>query len=430
MNGTPIEAGAALGEWLARGRRLHRRDMVLEVTRCATVARRLGALPLPFPVVTVAGTNGKGSCVALIEAMLKASGVRVGSYLSPHLVHFSETVRVQGRELDDASLCAAFARVEAVRAAVPLTRFEFQTLAAVEALRAAGVEAAVLEVGIGGRDDAVNVFEPDVALVTNVSIDHVRWLGDTREQIASHKAGILRPGKPAVFGGPDPPAALRAHAAAIGAPLYRSGREFVAETRQGSWTWRDAGAVYPNLPLPASGASFRYDNAAAAIMAMRLLPRRLRASPEQVAQALAAPALPARQQILAGEVEKIIDVAHNLEAVRALGSAVRARSAGGRTLSVFSMLGDKDVAGATGCMRNVVDEWFVSGLPGSRGLDAADLVAKMAPGIRPSVHRDVGSAYRAACEAARPGDRIVVWGSFHTARAAFEGEGRPPPVGG
>ena len=404
--------------------------MVLEVTRCAAVARRLGALPLPFPVVTVAGTNGKGSCVALIEAMLAASGVRVGSYLSPHLVRFSETVRVQGRELDDASLCTAFARVEAARSGTPLTWFEFQTLAAVEALRAAEVEAAVLEVGLGGRDDAVNVFEPDVALVTNVSIDHVRWLGETREQIASHKAGILRPGKPAVFGGQEAPAALCAHAAGLGATLYRFGRDYVAETRPGAWTWRGAGAVYPNLPLPATNASFRYDNAAAAIMTMRLLPRRLRTGPEQIAQALAAPGLPARQQIVAGEVEKIIDVAHNLEAVRALTSELRARSARGRTLSVFSMLGDKDIAGATGCMRSVVDDWFVSGLPGSRGLDAPDLVARMAPGIHPSVHRDVGSAYRAACEAARPGDRVVVWGSFHTACVAFASEGRPSPAGG
>ena len=418
----------SLGEWLARGRRLHPRDVVLETTRCAAVARRLGRAPPPFPVVTVAGTNGKGTCVALLEAMLAAAGVRVGAYLSPPLIRFPETVRVAGRDLDDPSLCAAFARVEAARGDTPLTAFEFQTLAAVEALCAAGVDVALLEIGMGGRDDAVNVFDPDVALVTNVGIDHVRWLGSTREEIASHKAGILRAGKPVVYGGRGPPAALCARAAALEAPLHRLGREFAAEVRDGSWSWRAGAVLYPDLPAPSLNGPFWYDNAAAAIMAMRLLPRRLRAGPRHVAQAVAGVALPARQQVLAGEVEKIIDVAHNFDAVRALRSALRDRGTRGRTLSVFSMLKDKDIAGATACMRGVIDGWFVSGLPGPRGLDVYALSARMAPGLRPSLHRDIEGAYRAACEAARPGDRIVVWGSFHAARAALRSES--PRTGG
>ena len=419
---------AAIGEWLAWGRSLHLRDVVLETTRCAAVARRLGSVPPPFPVVTVAGTNGKGTCVALLEAMLAAAGARVGAYLSPPLIRFSETVRVGGRELEDVALCAAFARVEAARADIPLTAFEFQSLAAVEALRAAGVEVAVLEIGMGGRDDAVNIFEPEVAVVTNVGIDHVRWLGSTREEIASHKAGIVRAEKPVVYGERSLPAALGDQARALGAPLYRLGREFETEAQDGGWSWRNGEAVYPELPAPPLVGPFWYDNAAAAIMAMRLLPRRFRASPRHVANAVAGVALPGRQQVLAGEVEKIIDVAHNFDSVRALRSALRGRSARGRTLSVFSMLEDKDIEGATACLRDVTDGWFVSGLPGPRGLDARALVARMTPGLGPRLHRDIASAYRAACEAARPGDRIVVWGSFHAARAALEVES--PRTGG
>ena len=422
----PAGTDAALGEWLAWGRRLHPRDVVLETTRCAAVARRLGSLPPSFPVVTVAGTNGKGTCVALLEAMLAAAGAGVGAYLSPPLIRFSETVRVGGREVEDAALCAAFARVEAARADVPLTAFEFQSLAAVEALRAAGVEIAVLEVGMGGRDDAVNIFEPEVAVVTNVGIDHVRWLGSTREEIASHKAGIVRAEKPVVYGERSLPAALGEHAGALGAPLHRLGREFVTEAQDGSWSWRNGEVVYPELPAPPLDGPFWYDNAAAAIMAMQLLPRRFRASPRQVAKAVAGVALPGRQQVLAGEVEKIIDVAHNFDSVRALRSALEGRRTRGRTLSVFSMLKDKDIEAATACLHDVMDGWFVSGLPGPRGLDARALAARMAPGLSPRLHRDIAGAYRAACEAARPGDRIVVWGSFHAARAALDVESQRP----
>ena len=198
----------------------------------------------------------KGTCVALLESMLGAAGARAGAYLSPPLLRFSETVRVGGRAVEDAALCAAFARVEAAREDIALTAFEFQSLAAMEALRAEGAEVAVLEIGMGGRDDAVNIFEPEIAVVTNVGIDHVRWLGGTREEIAFHKAGILRPGKPVVCGEREPPAALRARAAALASPLYRLGRDFDVEVHEESWTWRDREAEYADLPAPAlSGPS-------------------------------------------------------------------------------------------------------------------------------------------------------------------------------
>ena len=418
--GAPAATGAALARWLAWGRSLHRRDVVLERTRAAAVAERLALSSLSFPVVSVAGTNGKGTCVALIEAMLTAAGVRVGAYLSPPLLRFSETVRVGGSEVEDAALCAAFARVEAARGAIPLTAFEFQTLAAVEAIRVAGVDAAVLEIGMGGGEDAVNVFEPEVAVVTNVGIDHVRWLGGSREEIAAHKAGVLRPGKPVVYGERDPPAALSGRVEALGAPFYRLGREFGVEARDGDWTWRHGGTTFRGLPAPPLRGAFWYDNAATAIMAMRLLPGRLRAGPGHVAKALAEVALPGRQQVLAGAVEKVIDVAHNVASVHALGSALRERKVRGRTLAVFSMLKDKDIEGATRCLCDVTDAWFVSGLPGPRGLGAEALVARMAPGLDVRRHPDIEGAYHAACEAARPGDRVVVWGSFHAARVALE----------
>ena len=424
--GAPLATDATLEEWLAWGRSLHPREVVLDTARCAAVARRLGSVPPAFPVVTVAGTNGKGTCVALLEAMLAAAGARVGAYLSPPLMHFSETVRVAGREAPRALLCAAFARVEAARAGTPLTAFEFQSLAAMEAMRAAGVDIAVLEVGMGGRDDAVNIFEPEVALVTNVGIDHVRWLGSTREAIASHKAGILRREKPVVCGERDPPSTLRERALALGSPLYRLGRDFFAEVEGKSWSWRSGALVYADLSAPLCSAPFWYDNAASAIMAMRLLPERRHANAWQIASVMGRVALPGRQQVLAGEVEKIIDVAHNVDSVRALRSALRLRRVRGRTLSVFSMFADKDIRGATACLSGLIDGWFVSGLPGPRGLDAPTLAARMHPGLNPRLHADVANAYRAACEAAQAGDRIVVWGSFHAARAALECESPDP----
>ena len=425
MRGEPrLGTSATLGDWLAWGRRLHPRDVVLETKRCAAVARRLGSVPPDFPVVTVAGTNGKGTCVALIEAMLGAAGARAGAYLSPPLLRFSETVRVGGSEVEDDALCEAFARVEAARGGTPLTPFEFQSLAAMEALRAGGAEIAVLEIGMGGRDDAVNIFEPDIAVITNVGIDHVRWLGGTREEIAFHKAGVIRPGKPVVCGERDPPVAIRARARALAAPLYRLGRDFDVNVGTRGWSWRDRDVEYGDLPSPALSGPFWSENAAAAIMAMRLLPERLRVEGSQIARAMRGVALPGRQQLLAGEVEKIIDVAHNFDSVGALRSALRARRARGRTLSVFAMLRDKDIAGASACLRDVMDEWFIASLPGPRGLDARALSARMACGLRPNLHCDIASAYRSACAAARPGDRIVVWGSFHAARAAFECESR------
>ena len=422
--GPLLGRGATLGEWLAWGRKLHPRDVVLETKRCAAVARRLGSVPPGFPIVTVAGTNGKGTCVALLESLLGAAGARAGAYLSPPLIRFAETVRIGGREVEDAALCTAFAQVEAAREDTPLTAFEFQSLAAMEALRAGGADIAVLEIGMGGRDDAVNIFEPEIAVVTNVGIDHVRWLGGTREEIAFHKAGILRPGKPVVCGEREPPAAIRARAAALSSPLYRLGCDFDTEVGEESWTWRNSEAEYMDLPAPALSGPFWFGNAAAAIMAMRLLPDRLHVGSEQIARAMKGVALPGRQQVLAGDVEKVIDVAHNFDSVRALRSALRARKVRGRTLSVFAMLKDKDIVGATACLRDVMDGWFVSGLPGPRGLDARDLAERMAPDLSPNLHCDIASAYRSACASARPGDRIVVWGSFHAARAAFECESR------
>ena len=420
--GPPLASGTTLEEWLAFGRRLHPRDVMLETRRCAAVARRLGSLSPGFPVVTVAGTNGKGTCVALLESMLCAAGARAGAYLSPPLLRFSETVRIGGSEVEEPALCAAFARVEAARESTPLTAFEFQSLAAMEALRLEGADIAVLEIGMGGRDDAVNIYRPEIAVVTNVGIDHVRWLGDTREEIAVHKAGILRPGKPVVCGEREPPAALRARAAALASPLYRLGRDFDTEVGEGSWSWRSREAEYGDLPVPVLGGSFWFENAAAAIMAMRLLPERWRVGPKAIARAMSGVALPGRQQVLPGEVEKVIDVAHNFDSVRALRSALRVRTVRGRTLSVFAMLRDKDIEGATAHLRDVMDAWFVAGLPGPRGLDPRTLAQRMAPGLSPRLHDDASSAYRSACASARAGDRIVVWGSFHAARAAFECE--------
>ena len=231
-----------------------------------------------------------------------------------------------------------------------------------------------------------------------------------------------------VCGDREVPAAICARAAALASPIYRLGRDFDFEVKEESWSWRDREAEFTALPVPALSGPFWFENAAAAIMAMRLLPDRFRVGSNETARAMRGVALPGRQQLLTGEVEKVIDVAHNFDSVRALRSALRSRSVRGRTLSVFAMLRDKDIARATACMRDVIDCWFVSGLPGPRGLGARALAERMAPGLCPHLHCDIAGAYRSACAAARPGDRIVVWGSFHAARAAFECESRS--VGG
>jgi len=375
--------------------------------------------------VTVGGTNGKGSSCAMLEAILLAAGYRVGLYTSPHLLRYTERVRVQGAEVEEAVLVAAMNRVEEARGSTPLTYFEHGTLAAWCVFAQADLDAVILEVGLGGRLDAVNVFEPDCAIVTSVAMDHMDYLGDTREAIGFEKAGIFRPGKPAVCGDPQPPRSLLDHAAAIGAELWVSGRDFGFGGDKQQWGyWRFAAPPAAGklvrrggLAYPALRGANQLLNASAVLTALDCLKDRLPTSMQAVRQGLMLVELAGRFQVLPGQPTVVLDVAHNPQAVGVLAENLGNMGYFPETWAVVGMLGDKDVAGALSLIRGRVDHWLLAALPGPRGLSAADLADRLAAA---GIHGDVrtyaspAEAFIAAREGVGAGDRIAVFGSFLT----------------
>lgn len=412
-----------LNEWLAWQETLHTREIDLGLERVARVLERLGKAHPPYTVLTVGGTNGKGSCVAMLESILGAAGYRVATYTSPHLLRYNERVRIGGQEVDDATLCRAFARVDQARGDVSLTYFEFGTLAALDIFHDAGLDVAILEVGLGGRLDAVNVVDADVALITSVELDHVDWLGPDRESIGREKAGIFRAGRPVVCGDPDPPRSLTEHARTLGAPLYRAGQDFDYAKDAAGWHWWSGGVRRDALPRPNLLGDFQLQNAAAVLMALELVRDALPIGQNEVRRGLGEVRLPGRFQVLPGPVECILDVAHNPHGAAALVRALRQRPCSGRTLAVVAILGDKDVEAVARCMQPVVDAWYVAGLALPRGQSGAALAARLAPVIPDapiSIQERVYEAYAEALREARCGDRIVVFGSFHTVAEILE----------
>ena len=354
---------ATLDEWLARIERLHPSAVDLGLERTARVARRLGLERPSVPVFTVAGTNGKGSVCALLEAVLHAAGYRVGRYTSPHLVRYNERVRVGGIEAPDAELCAAFRTVEAARGDTSLTFFEFGTLAALAHFRAQGADVLVLEVGLGGRLDATNVVDADVAVVTSVALDHADWLGDDIDGIAREKAGIARAGRPLVCGTSGPPSGLLARAEEVGAALWLRGRDFDGVRASGAdtWDWHDRRHARAGLPLPALAGGYQVDNAVTALAALAaggLLP-----DDASIARGLRAVRVQGRFEChVVDGVEVILDVAHNPAAAAVLAGALRERPGQGRTLAVLGMYRDKDAAGVATALAPVVTAWYAAGL--------------------------------------------------------------------
>lgn len=375
------------------------------------------------PVLTVAGTNGKGSCVAYLESILGAQGYRVCAYTSPHLIRYNERIRLAGREASDDELCAAFERVETARADVPLTYFEFGTLAALLLFLDVKPDAVLLEVGLGGRLDAVNLIDADVALVSSIGIDHTDWLGPDRESIGREKAGVFRSGRPAVCGDPQPPDSLRQYAAQLGTELYCLGESyrFIHHANQDGWAWTGMGIEIEGLPLPALKGEMQLQNAAAVIAALKLLDARLPVSEGSIRLGLQRANLPGRYQQLDGDIPVILDVAHNAEAVVALAATLAADTCIGRTLAVLGMLRDKPASAVGAIMDAQVHAWYLGGLHvAGRGQDAKSLEAALGNLQSPvTCHADIASAFTAARRAARPGDRIVVFGSFHTVESVL-----------
>ena len=396
---------------------LHPREIDLGLERVREVAARMGLERMAFPILTVGGTNGKGSTVAMLEAILRAAGYRTGAYTSPHLIDYNERVCIDGASVDDGALCAAFERIEAARGPVSLTYFEFGTLAAVELFRGARLDVAVLEVGMGGRLDAVNVWDADAAVVASVGIDHVQWLGPDREAIGREKAGIFRPGRPAIVGDPDPPASLVEHAERIGAQLLRVGREFGFERGQDGWTFRAGARLRAGLPYPALRGDFQLYNAAGALMALDAVAARLPVDQGQVRAGLLGMRLAGRFQTLPGRPLRVLDVAHNVPAAAALAATLRQQPVAGRTVAVLGMLKDKPIAEVAAQLAPLVDGWHVATLDVARGARSAELAAALrTAGVTAPIREfaDVTDAYRAAEAAAGVDDRILVFGSFYT----------------
>ena len=415
------QAPATLADWIAYIERQHPKTIALGLERVERVRRALGLRP-SFPVITVGGTNGKGSVCAMLEAILHQAGYRAGCYTSPHLLRYNERVRIGRVVVSDAELVRAFARVEEARADVPLTYFEFGTLAAAWLFIEREVEAGVLEVGLGGRLDAVNVFDADCAVITTVDIDHVDYLGAERETIGYEKAGIFRAGRPAVCAAAPPPARLTRHAAEIGAQLLVIGTDFGAKAQGAQWQYWGPRGKRGALPHPALRGARQLANAAAAIAALDCLRERLPVAVNDIRSGLLQAENPGRFQVLPGRPAVILDVAHNPQAARALAESLSAMKIPGRTLAVFAMLKDKDIAGVVAALQAKVDRWFVSGLPGPRGAEAAGLQQIMAAaGVAAATPcADVAAAYAQACELAMENDRILVFGSFYTVAAVMQ----------
>ena len=419
-----------LHEWLSLLEERHREAPIqLGLERVVHVRDALGSASTAV-IVTVAGTNGKGSTCAMLEAIYAAAGYRVGCYTSPHLLRYNERVRVDRREVDDQTLAAAFAAVEVARGEVPLTYFEHGTLAAWQVFCAQAVDIIIFEVGMGGRLDAVNVWDADCAIVTGVALDHMAFLGSDLEAIGREKAGIFRPGKPAICADPQMPRAVLEHAAEIGAELWLHGRDFgVGGDRQqwGFWRYtapsaqgellRRGGLAYPAL----RGAN-QLLNAAAVLMTLDCLRMQVPVSMQAVREGLMYVELPGRFQVMPGRPSVVFDVAHNPQA-----AAVLAESLGGmgffpETWAVFGALDDKDIVGVVQRMLSRVDHWLLASLPGPRGLDAAALHARLrAAGIDidAKLYASPRDALCAAKKAAGEGDRIVVFGSFLTVADAM-----------
>lgn len=401
-----------LASWLARIERLHPAGIELGLERVGRVAEAMGLLPLPMPAIVVAGTNGKGSTVALLDALASAAGYHTAVYTSPHLQRFNERLRLDGVCVDDASLCQAFEAVEAVRGDVPLTYFEFSTLAILSIIRQRGPDLAILEVGLGGRLDAVNLVDADVAIITSIGLDHTDWLGDTLDKIAFEKAGIRRPGRPLLFAASDMPAVIAGLCEADAVPLRRAGEAFGAEGASLFWQTSQGERKQCEIAAP---VALGEDNLAVAVQALALLDR-LDAS--RIAEVAASARLSGRAQRLMVEgVEWVLDVGHNREALERF--LARLPPVTGETVALVGMLADKPAREALAPFVPQVAHWFLAGLPGQRGQAAASLRRALPAPVSASECETVAAAVAAVQQ--RTGvSRVLVFGSFHTVAEAAD----------
>jgi dihydrofolate synthase/folylpolyglutamate synthase len=412
---------ATLEEWLAHCERLHPKTIDMTLDRVRAVRDRLG-LRFEAPVVSVAGTNGKGSTCAMMEAIGLAAGWRVGLYSKPHLVHFEERCRVNGQMIAAAALLPHFEAVEAARGELALTYFEFTTLVILRALSELPLDLVILEVGLGGRLDAVNAIDADCSVITSIDIDHVEYLGPDRESIGREKAHIARAGRPLIVGDPVPPHSVIEVAESVGADIWLNGRDFNVSGDRQQWSWSGRGRRWNALGYPALRGANQLLNAAGALAAFEALRERLPLTAQAVRLGLASVELPGRFQIVPGQPALVLDVAHNPHSVAALALNLDQMGYFPRTFAVFGAMHDKDLAAMAAKMLPLVDDWLLTDLPLPRAAKAGELAAQIealgaarASGApRVSVHASPAQALAAALAGADPADRIVVFGSFYT----------------
>jgi dihydrofolate synthase/folylpolyglutamate synthase len=407
---------ATLDAWLAHCERLHPKSIDMTLQRVTSVRERLG-LRFNVPVITVAGTNGKGSSCAMLESIARHAGYRTGLYIKPHLVHFEERCRIGGSSVAAEDLLPHFAAVEVARGEVPLTYFEFTTLAIMRALSLAELDVVILEVGLGGRLDAVNAVDADCALITSIDLDHMDYLGPDRESIGFEKAGILRAGRPAVVSDPVPPASVLRHAADIGADLWLVGRDFNHSGDRQQWSWGGRGRRHNALAYPALRGANQLLNASGVLAVYEALRERLPITAQAVRNGLATVELAGRFQIVPGQPVVVLDVAHNPQAAATLAFNLDQMGFYPRTHAVFGAMRDKDIAGMAARLAALVDRWYLSDLPLPRAASAEDLERTLRDAVptlaeAPSRHESPSAALRAALAGADPADRIVVFGSF------------------
>jgi dihydrofolate synthase/folylpolyglutamate synthase len=420
MSASPESLPTTLADWLARCERLHPVEIEMTLARVSIVKERLG-LALVVPVISVAGTNGKGSTCAMLESIALQAGYRVGLYSKPHLVHFEERCRINGRMVDGDALLPHFAAVEQARGDVSLTYFEFTLLVIVRLLSMIELDLVILEVGMGGRLDAVNVFDADCSVITSIDIDHAEYLGTNREAIAKEKAGIMRAGKPVIVSDPMPPSTLSSEAARVGADLWQIGRDFNYAGDKQQWSWTGRNKRFNAMAYPALRGANQLLNASGVLAAFEALRGSVPVTAQAVRNGFALVELPGRFQIVAGQPTLVLDVAHNPHAIATLAQNLDQMGFFPRTHAVFGVMADKDIAAIMSRMAPLVDAWHFTDLPMPRAARSADLaalhtrLALKGPGpVTIEQHRDPLQALEAALEDADPADRIVVFGSFYT----------------
>ena len=406
----------SLKDWLGYIESIHPSTIDLTLERIKVVVERLN-LDISFSIITVGGTNGKGSTCAILESIYKEAGYKVGCYTSPHFLHFNERIKIQANPVSDDLICEAFTKIESIRKEISLTYFEYGTIAAMIIFADADLDIAILEVGLGGRLDAVNVFDSDCAIVTSIDLDHMDYLGHTREAIGFEKAGIYRANKIAICGDFDPPQSLINHCESIQAELKIIGKDFAYEAHHDSFDFLIESSFVMNLPLPSLQGFFQLTNASNALMAVKIMEDQLPLTETSIQQGIASALLPGRFQEVKINPSLILDVAHNPHAAKSLRDNLRTHSVSGKTIAVFSILRDKDILGVVAAVSLDIDTWYIAEIENERAANI-DTICKAIQKVNPSAHivtfKNIQEAYQFASNEVERNDRIIAFGSFYT----------------